>query len=224
MMRPNDEFSMLATILLIFAMMIIVIIVFTLVFIEDATGDRHMSAHALVVKELQMEEGFRGKPYKDTTGHWTIGYGKNLEGRTFKLNELDFLFKDHVNIPHTVDQYVKYWEHSPMTKEEAEYILEIDISYAEIAVKKIYYKVWDQINDERKAALIDLMFNLGSVTYKEFKKHIEATKKLDWEQSAAEVLDSRAAKQNKRRYHLIAGRLRGSHDKATEKVSGSGND
>ena len=32
-----------------------------------------MSTHALIVKELQMEEGFRSKPYEDTQGHWTIG-------------------------------------------------------------------------------------------------------------------------------------------------------
>ena len=207
-MRPDNDLPVLW--IIIFTLLFICWMIF--IHVNKAYGDKHMSAHALVVKELQMEEGFRGEPYKDTQGYWTIGYGHNLQGRDFKLNELEWLFQDHINIPQNVDQYVKYWQHSPMSKEEAEYILEIDISYAETAVKKIYYKVWNQINDDRKAALIDLMFNLGSVTYKEFKKHIEATKKLDWEASAAEVLDSRAAKQNKRRYHAIAKRLRGSDD------------
>ena len=212
-MRPNEEFSTLVAALLMFAVILIVIIVFALTFIQDAGGKTIMSTQALVVKELQMEEGFRSKPYEDTQGHWTVGYGHNLEGREFRLHELDFLFKDHINIPHTVNQYVKYWTHSPMSKEEAEYILEVDISYAESLVKNIYKEVWDQIEDQRKAALIDLGFNLGSRTYREFKKHIAATKELDWDKSANEILDSRAAKQNKKRYHRIANRLRGDqHD------------
>ena len=212
MMQPNDEFSSVIAIVLIFAMMLIVIVVFALVFIEDAGGIGVMSVQALIVKELQMEEGFRGTPYKDTQDNWTVGYGHNLSGREFRLHELDFLFEEHVNIPHTVDQYVKYWSNSPMSKEKAEYVLEVDISYAENLVKSIYKETWDQFNDERKAALIDLGFNLGSRTYREFKKHIAATKKLDWDTSADEILNSRAAKQNKKRYHRIANRLRGSNE------------
>lgn len=208
MMRPDDNLPLLP--IIIFTLLFI----FWMIFIhsKSAFGDTHMSAHALVVKELQMEEGFRGKPYKDTQGFWTIGYGHNLQGREFKLHELDFLFEEHINIPHTVDQYVKYWTHSPMSTEEGEYILEVDISYAESLVRSIYKEVWDQFDDERKAALIDLGFNLGSRTYREFKKHIAATKELDWDRSADEILNSRAAKQNKKRYHRIANRLRGSHD------------
>ena len=30
------------------------------------------------VARLQAEEGFRSVPYQDTTGHWTVGFGTNL--------------------------------------------------------------------------------------------------------------------------------------------------
>ena len=30
------------------------------------------------VARLQSEEGFRALPYQDTTGHWTVGFGTNL--------------------------------------------------------------------------------------------------------------------------------------------------
>lgn len=32
-----------------------------------------------VLETLKVSEGFRGKPYKDTVGVWTVGYGFNLE-------------------------------------------------------------------------------------------------------------------------------------------------
>ena len=38
-----------------------------------------MSAIDLVLPRLQTEEGFRALPYKDTRGHWTVGYGCNLD-------------------------------------------------------------------------------------------------------------------------------------------------
>ncbi len=31
------------------------------------------------VARLQTEEGFRSVPYQDTTGHWTVGFGTNLD-------------------------------------------------------------------------------------------------------------------------------------------------
>lgn len=36
-------------------------------------------AIAILRAQLKRDEGFRGKPYRDTTGHLTIGYGHNLE-------------------------------------------------------------------------------------------------------------------------------------------------
>jgi lysozyme len=37
-----------------------------------------MIAHKLI-ERLKDEEGWRRTPYEDTTGHWTDGYGFNLE-------------------------------------------------------------------------------------------------------------------------------------------------
>jgi lysozyme len=31
------------------------------------------------VARLQAEEGFQSVPYQDTTGHWTVGFGTNLD-------------------------------------------------------------------------------------------------------------------------------------------------
>ena len=216
MKHPYDEIPWLP--IIVFSLLLILwFSAMMVIWVNSTEGDEHMSAHALVVKELQMEEGFRSKPYKDTTGNWTIGYGHNLEGRSFNTKELWWLFKNQT-IPQNTEQYVKYWTENPMSQDHAEYILDVDIMDATYYTKIVYKHVWNEINDERKAALIDLMFNLGYNKYRKFKKHIAATKELDWEKSADEVLDSRAAKQNKRRYQDIAKRLRGTDDTTTEKT------
>lgn len=42
-----------------------------------------------LITHLKQKEGFRSKPYKDTTGHMTIGYGFNLDaGISPKLAEI----------------------------------------------------------------------------------------------------------------------------------------
>lgn len=32
-----------------------------------------------LLDQLERDEGFRAKPYLDTTGHWTVGFGWNME-------------------------------------------------------------------------------------------------------------------------------------------------
>lgn len=41
---------------------------------------------------LIRHEGLRQHPYKDTTGHWTIGIGRNLTDRGLLPSEIDLMF------------------------------------------------------------------------------------------------------------------------------------
>lgn len=40
---------------------------------------------------LKLNEGFRGRPYKDTVGKWTIGYGRNLTDNPLTEDEAAYL-------------------------------------------------------------------------------------------------------------------------------------
>lgn len=40
-----------------------------------------------LIRQLARHEGFRGQPYKDTEGHTTIGYGRNLDARPLTHEE-----------------------------------------------------------------------------------------------------------------------------------------
>lgn len=51
---------------------------------------------------LIRDEGFRGKPYPDTTGHLTIGFGRNLTDDGITLAEAEFLLDNDIS-RHTAD-------------------------------------------------------------------------------------------------------------------------
>lgn len=54
--------------------------------------DRIESATDLIIRH----EGLRLKPYRDTTGHLTIGYGRNLDERGVSINEATLLLHNDV--------------------------------------------------------------------------------------------------------------------------------
>lgn len=82
-------------------------------------------------------EGCSLKPYKDVAGYWTIGYGRCLGS---KLSER---YKNGI------------------TKEEADRMLEDDISYAEAEVNKYLCKY--EFNQNQYDALVSFSFNIGNI-------------------------------------------------------------
>ncbi len=44
-------------------------------------------------KDLMRDEGFRGKPYLDTEGKTTIGYGRNLDANPLDREEGEYLLE-----------------------------------------------------------------------------------------------------------------------------------
>ena len=51
-----------------------------------------MSYLDLLDHGLRLEEGKRNRPYMDTTGHITIGIGRNLTDRGLSDDEIEYLF------------------------------------------------------------------------------------------------------------------------------------
>ena len=48
--------------------------------------------------KLQDFEGLRLKPYQDTVGKWSIGWGRNLSDRGISYDEAKILLKDDIEI------------------------------------------------------------------------------------------------------------------------------
>ena len=47
-------------------------------------------------KSLKQHEGFRGAPYQDTVGKWTIGYGHNLSDNPLTPQQAGLLLNDDI--------------------------------------------------------------------------------------------------------------------------------
>ena len=135
-----------------------------------------MSAFERAKESIMIHEGLRLKPYYDTVGKLTIGYGHNLDD-------------------------------NGISEEAAEFILEQDMI---IARREASYAVetYAELNEARRAVLIEMAFNLGLPRLVLFKRMIAALLEHDYEQAALEMLDSKWASQVGNRANVLAERMR----------------
>lgn len=75
--------------------------------------DSPIDTNKLVV-DLKREEGFRSKPYQDTTGHWTIGYGRNISTVGITESEASFLLSNDIDRAISEAEAQPWW---PMVKD-----------------------------------------------------------------------------------------------------------
>lgn len=137
-----------------------------------------MSLKELCRKMLVVDEGVRYKPYSDTVGKTTIGIGRNL---------------DDVGI----------------SEAEALYLLDNDIYSAELAVRRILGDhFFVSLSENRQAALINLLFNLGEPKFLKFTNTIKAIKNQDWNLVALHLKDSKWARQVGKRSERVLSMLK----------------
>lgn len=97
-------------------------------------------------------------------------------------------------------------EHRGITEKEAEFMLMNDL--AEFMKTARSYVWYDSLNDVRKAVIVNMLFNLGQPRFNKFVAMQEALKAQNYATAAAEMLDSRWAKQVKGRATELAEQMR----------------
>jgi len=107
---------------------------------------------------IKHHEGLRLRPYTDTVGKLSIGYGRNLTD-------------------------------NGISQAEADLMLESDLVWVLKSLEK--YDWFDGLNDNRKMAMIDMMYNLGEHRFSLFKNMLAALGRGDYEKAADEMLSSR---------------------------------
>jgi len=60
-----------------------------------------------LIKTVKRHEGFRAKPYKDTEGNLTVGYGRSLNTNPMSESEAEFLMLNDLNKSYMLLQ--QYW-------------------------------------------------------------------------------------------------------------------
>jgi lysozyme len=124
-------------------------------------------AKQIAEAQLRVHEGLRLKPYHDTVGVLTIGYGRNLT--------------------------------NGISNSEAELMLRNDLDLAFEDAKKFSAVAWNQMNDARKAVVINMAFNLGYARLSKFVLFRAALAIGDWEKAARRMESSLWYKQVKGR-------------------------
>lgn len=134
-----------------------------------------MSCLELAVRLCKEAEGFSPTMYKCPAGYPTIGYGRNLNSHPLLDEELDrCTINDNGEVVVT-EELATEWLKAELTK----------------LLQRIGTKEWFVGNDERKAVLLDLAYNLGLTKLLTFKNFLTAMAKKDYTTAYVELQSSK---------------------------------
>ena len=119
----------------------------------------------MILQQLKRHEGCVLHPYRDHIGYLTIGYGRLID------TALD----------------------GGISQDEADLMLSNDFDKYLAEAQKV--KVFEKLNNARKAVIISMIFNLGLPRFLLFKNFIRAMEKDNFSQASSEMLSSKWAKQ-----------------------------
>jgi lysozyme len=127
-----------------------------------------------LLEMLKRHEGVRSHVYLCSAGYETIGVGRNISKSGMGLSD-----------------------------DEVDYLLENDIARV-IKELSSEYPWFNDLDDVRKDAMIDISFNLGATRLRGFKKALAAMEVADHTLAAKEFLDSKWSRDVKGRAHELA--------------------
>ena len=93
-----------------------------------------------------------------------------------------------------------------ISKSVAEEMLKDDVNDSEI-IRRAMFPWTEQLSEVRRAVFTNLIFNMGGYGLRSFKKFLAAGEHEQWETAAAELLDSKYAKQVGERAQRLATQL-----------------
>ncbi len=120
-----------------------------------------------LIKRLKKHEGFSEKPYRDSEGLLTVGYGHLLE-RDYSKDECERMLVEN-DLPIAENDAVELCKSEGVS--------------------------WDTLYGIRQEVLIEMAFNLGRPRLAKFKKMWAALAECRYTLAAAEMLDSKWADQ-----------------------------
>nr|3D4S_A Chain A, Beta-2 adrenergic receptor/T4-lysozyme chimera [synthetic construct]3NY8_A Chain A, Beta-2 adrenergic receptor, Lysozyme [synthetic construct]3NY9_A Chain A, Beta-2 adrenergic receptor, Lysozyme [synthetic construct]3NYA_A Chain A, Beta-2 adrenergic receptor, Lysozyme [synthetic construct] len=171
----NQAYAIASSIVSFYVPLVIMVFVYSRVFQE---AKRQLN----IFEMLRIDEGLRLKIYKDTEGYYTIGIG-HLLTKSPSLNaaksELDKAIGRNTN--------------GVITKDEAEKLFNQDV---DAAVRGILRNaklkpVYDSLDAVRRAALINMVFQMGETGVAGFTNSLRMLQQKRWDEAAVNLAKSR---------------------------------
>ena len=132
-----------------------------------------------------------------------IGYGFNLE------IEWDDELLDYLDV-NDEDEI------QSLTQEQADYILDWHIASIEKTIIK-RFPIFETLSSLRQECVFNMRFNLGAGGLRGFKMMWSAIEKEDWQEASAQILDSKAAREDApERYKRLAATFLSDNEKDLE--------
>jgi len=153
--------------------------------------------------QLLIDEGIEIFPYKDSLGIYSIGVGRNLEGKGLSSSELFFLgikLKDKYEI-------IELLKKRGLTKDEVFYLLDNDVDEVVSQLSNRLPWLIDK-PDEVMSVLSNMTFNMGINGLLKFKNTLALLKDSRWNEAADEMLKSRWTIQVGARAKRLSDRIR----------------
>jgi len=133
----------------------------------------------MLEKRIMDHEGFRKKPYADSLGKRTIGYG------------------------HLITEEDNFEEGIEYTKSELLNLFHKDLEKAREGANQLVGHM-KELHIEAKNCIIEMVFQLGTQGVRNFKKLILALEEKDYFEAHVQMLDSRWSKQTPKRCSELA--------------------
>lgn len=149
-----------------------------------------------IEEQLILHEGLRLEVYKCPADYWTIGVGRNLEGKPLTKGEQEYILGCSGLEP---EQVIAILKERGISKDEALFLLGNDIE--DVVADLRNFDWFEGLDPVRKKVVIDMRYNLGPTRFRQFKRMIAALARGDYKRAADEMRDSQW-------YHQVGNRSR----------------
>ncbi|MFB4742010.1 glycoside hydrolase family protein [Enterobacter hormaechei subsp. steigerwaltii] len=138
---------------------------------------------------IKRDEGEKLELYLDTEGYQTIGVG-----------HLCVMSSSREKAVAHLDKILGRTTHGRITQQESTLLFNQDVQKSLREIERTgLMDIYTASNEARRAALVNLMFNLGGPRLLGFRNALKAWRLKDYNKAANEFLDSRWARQVKSR-------------------------
>lgn len=138
------------------------------------------------IERIKKFEGYKRKPYLDTKGYWTAGFGHNLDANPLEGWLMAELFKR------------VRWNSSREAEEFWTLVLEDDTQWLEAELETVF-PFYPVLPSQVQAVYVDMLYNMGMQALKQFNRMHMYVDEEDWDEAASELLYSRYLFDTKRR-------------------------